>query len=306
MSPAAPPQSALHTITDPVGLVTTLAYDTDGHLSTITDPAGRAVTAATTTASVVGTDTTTEGNWLGTYGQDGYELAGGSSSLPSYATVSVNDGSNGVYTWGTNTGSPYALRTGTGDLAATWYSATSFDINVDLTDGQAHEVTLYALDMDNVVGNPYPLRSERFDVLDAASGAVLASETIGMFLGEYVSFTISGNVTIQVTNLTPPGGSSNAVVSGIFFGGPVTASASVVGTDTATEGNWLGTYGQDGYELAGGSSSLPSYATVSVNDGSNGVYTWGTNTGSPYACAPAPATSPRRGTPRPASTSMST
>ena len=80
-------------------------------------------------------------------------------------------------------------------------------------------MTLYALDMDHVVGNPYPLRSERFDVLDAASGAVLASETIGMFKGEYVSFTISGNVTIRVTNLTPPGGSSNAVVSGIFFGG---------------------------------------------------------------------------------------
>ena len=35
---------ALHTITDPVGLITTLAYDTYGHLSTVTDPAGRATT----------------------------------------------------------------------------------------------------------------------------------------------------------------------------------------------------------------------------------------------------------------------
>ena len=35
---------ALHTITDPVGLVTTLAYDSSGHLSTITDPAGRVTT----------------------------------------------------------------------------------------------------------------------------------------------------------------------------------------------------------------------------------------------------------------------
>ncbi len=35
---------ALDTITDPVGLVTTLAYDSDGHLGTITDPAGRVTT----------------------------------------------------------------------------------------------------------------------------------------------------------------------------------------------------------------------------------------------------------------------
>ena len=35
---------ALHTITDPVGLVTTLAYDGSGHLSTITDPASRVTT----------------------------------------------------------------------------------------------------------------------------------------------------------------------------------------------------------------------------------------------------------------------
>ena len=35
---------ALYTITDPVGLVTTLAYDSYGHLSTITDPADRVTT----------------------------------------------------------------------------------------------------------------------------------------------------------------------------------------------------------------------------------------------------------------------
>ena len=35
---------ALSTITDPVGLVTTLAYDANGHLSTVTDPAGRVTT----------------------------------------------------------------------------------------------------------------------------------------------------------------------------------------------------------------------------------------------------------------------
>jgi RHS repeat-associated protein len=36
-----PAAGALQTVTDPAGLVTTLAYDASGHLTTITDPAGR-------------------------------------------------------------------------------------------------------------------------------------------------------------------------------------------------------------------------------------------------------------------------
>jgi hypothetical protein len=178
--------------------------------------------AATATASVAGTDTSTLGNWRSAYGGGGYDLEGDASGanpvLPSYARVSLAGAS--TYTWGTNTGSPYALRNaaGTGDLAATWYSPTSFDIGVNLTDGQAHKVTLYALDWDNVVGYPFPRRSERIDVLDAATGAVLASQTIANFKGEYVGFTVSGSVIIRVTNLTASGQSGNAVVSGLFLG----------------------------------------------------------------------------------------
>ena len=40
-STTGPSAGALSTITDPVGLITTLAYDSNGHLSTVTDPAGR-------------------------------------------------------------------------------------------------------------------------------------------------------------------------------------------------------------------------------------------------------------------------
>ncbi len=39
-----PAAGALQTMTDPVGRVTTLAYDASGHISTITDPAGRVTT----------------------------------------------------------------------------------------------------------------------------------------------------------------------------------------------------------------------------------------------------------------------
>ena len=56
-------------------------------------------------------------------------------------------------------------------------------------------------------------------MLDAATGAVLASQTISSFDGDYVSFLISGNVDVRLTNLNPQGGGSTADVSAIFFGG---------------------------------------------------------------------------------------
>ena len=52
-------------------------------------------------------------------------------------------------------------------MAACWYTGSSFTIDVNLTDGVAHQVALYALDWDGVA------RTQRIDVLDAVSGAVL-------------------------------------------------------------------------------------------------------------------------------------
>ena len=195
---------------------------------------GAAAAVNTPTASLVGTDSTTLGNWRTAYGGDGYDIAqdtsGGNPVQPSYGQATVSGASN--FTWASPSTSPYALQdaAGTAALEATWYSSTSFDIDVDLTDGQAHEVTLYALDWDAVVGAGIQRRDERIDVIDAATNKVLATQTLTNFLGEYVSFNIQGSVVIRVTNLAPPGpSSSNAVVSGIFFG-----AAAAVSTPTAS------------------------------------------------------------------------
>ena len=51
--------------------------------------------------------------------------------------------------WGAPYGTPI-FAAGNGDIAATWYSSTSFAINIDLTDGQTHQVALYATDLDLV------------------------------------------------------------------------------------------------------------------------------------------------------------
>ena len=97
-------------------------------------------------ATYLKTDATTQGNWIGAYGAQGYDVIGNAASLPSYATITPAGQSTS--TWATSTTDPRALQGagGTGRIAACWYSATSFTVDVNLTDGQAHDLELYFLD----------------------------------------------------------------------------------------------------------------------------------------------------------------
>ncbi len=82
---------------------------------------------------------------------------------------------------------------------------------MNITDGQTHQVAVYALDWDTYQGG----RIEQVQVLDATTNAVLDSRTISSFTGgEYVYWNIAGHVHINVTAVY-----SNAVISGVFFGG---------------------------------------------------------------------------------------
>ncbi len=168
---------------------------------------------AGSTATFLGTDTTTEGNWRGVYGVNGYDIAADTSAtdpkLPSYATLSLTGES--TYVWLTTTTAKNALQNaaGTGRIASTWYSSSTMSFNLDFTDGEAHKVSLYAVDFDD------HNRSEQIQIIDNVTGKVLDTETLSSFQnGEYLSWNVSGNVTIKVTNLNP---STNAAVSGIFF-----------------------------------------------------------------------------------------
>jgi hypothetical protein len=175
-------------------------------------------TTAGASASFVGTDTTTQGNWKGVYGQSGFDVSQDPSSnnptLPAYATLSLAGDFN--WNWPGSDSDPRDLQLAapgsTGRIAGLWGSATSFSIDVKLTDGQAHRLALYALDWDSYMGG----RSERIDLIDDATGAVLDSRTISNFQnGEYLVWNVSGAVTIEMTNLNP---ASNAVLSGLYLG----------------------------------------------------------------------------------------
>ena len=169
--------------------------------------------------------------------------------LPSYAQVSLAGQSH--YTWDAATSDPRAVAdpVNSGNrVASTWYSSTSFTLNLNITDGQAHRVALYLLDWDSQG------RAETVSVLNPANGQVLATQSASNFSGgKYLIFDVTGQVQLQFMNTS----SMNAVLSGLFFGAPGSPAlpassapaAAFVSADTTTQGSWQGVYGADGYSL---------------------------------------------------------
>jgi PKD repeat protein len=210
------------------------------------------------TASFNWTDTTTKGTWIGAYGAAGYNVIGNSSSYPSYATVTPSGQS--TYVWDSRTSDVRGLQIPgtTSRIAATWYSKTSFSIDVNLTDGQVHPVTLYALDWDS------NSRSEKIQVMNAATGAVLSTQTISSFHGgEYLTWNVSGHVTFKVTKLS----SNNAVISGLFIGAaanPANGNTTLNPTHAySNPGTYIATL--TATDAAGHSASASATVTVAAN-----------------------------------------
>src|ERR1019366_4615323 len=176
---------------------------------------------------------------------------------PSYAQMTFSG--QGPFVWTSSTADVRGLQkfAAADRIASGWYSWSTMSIEVNLTDGNTHQVAVYCLDWDG--GGA---RAERIDVLDAASNAVLDTRTISGFQGgQYLVWNLKGDVKLKIT-LT---GGANAVVSGLFFGTPVVAAATFVRTDTTTQGTWKGVYGADGGAINGDATSYPAYAQVTFS-----------------------------------------
>jgi hypothetical protein len=186
------------------------AKATDNTAATTTSaPVNITVSApGATTATFVRIDTTRQGSWQGVYGGDGYHIINDAVNYPAYASVTPSGHS--VWTWEALTTDVRGLQKASGSerIAATWYAATSFTVDVALTDGQTHEVALYCVDWDQ--GG----RGQRVEIVDAATNAVLDSRDLtGFTQGQYLVWNLKGNVRIRVVRTGGP----NAVVSGLFF-----------------------------------------------------------------------------------------
>ena len=182
-----------------------------------------------------------QGNWVGTYGGSGYALAAwnGSSDatyLPD-ATLSLVQGSR--YQWATSTTDVQALESDDQSTreAACWSASTQLELQLSFSSAYSGNLELYALDWDSTS------RQESISVSDA-SGTQTAGLATSFNEGAWMVFPISvasgGSVTINVQDMS----GANAVLSGIFLGGPG------IDVSSAPQGNWVGTYGGSGYAVA--------------------------------------------------------
>lgn len=180
------------------------------------------LTVHAATATFVKSDSTTQGNWAGVYGNDGRQFAQFNAAMPAYGSFLFSNIL--LYTWNAATTDPRALNTGAGRQATCWYNNPAMNLDVNLTDGNAHQVSLYFLDWDSAS------RAETVQVKDAVTGTVLDTRAISSFQnGVYESWSITGHVTFTFTRTA----GANAVASGIFFDTP-SAPSSGGGTTTTT------------------------------------------------------------------------
>ncbi len=240
-------------------------------VASVTSSAATVTIAATGSAQAtfVATDATTQGNWQGKYGSDGYALAASVASLPAYAVSTPQGNSTRTWTLSSNDRRALLKPNDIVRVLGAWNNAATFNLKVDLTGTATRQVALYLVDWDGA-----GVRQERIDVLDTATSAVLDSRTFSAFNnGVYAVWNVSGNVTFRVQNLA----GTTSVVSGIFFapvaGAPVAAAATYVTTNRIPKGSWRGAYGSDGSVVIGQSTTLPSYA-ASVAPSGQTSKTW--------------------------------
>lgn len=220
-------------------------------------------TTPSAVATFVDSDTSTQGNWKGVYGADGWNVIGDTSSnnptYPSYATVTPGSHLAGV--WSASSLSPAALQSSAAGsanrLGGVWYQ-TSWSMTVNMT--SSHQLALYILDLNNLGF------AETISVTDAATGIQLDSRSASSFAGGvYYVWDVSGKVTITFTSTA----GHWAVLSGIFFGtGSGSGATAAPAGLTATPGtnqvalSWTASTGAAWYNIyrgtsAGGESATP-------------------------------------------------
>jgi fibronectin type 3 domain-containing protein len=159
-------------------------------------------------AAFVRMDTATRGNWINTYGNEGYHVMGNAAKIPSYAILTSNGEQD--YVWKESTSDSRALQkvVGSDRIASCWYNDPGFTTEINFIDGKTHRLSLYCLDWDTTA------RSQTVELLDANSGALLDRQTLtGFNGGAYLVWDLKGNVIIRFNKLS----GYNAVLMGIFF-----------------------------------------------------------------------------------------
>ena len=219
--------------------------------------------AGLATAAFVKSDLTTQGTWRGVYGGDGSMVAQDTVNLPAYAQSDPSTLS--TYLWALDSTDPRCMFVADPQqidrMCSTFYGSTTFAIDVTIAGGP-QPVVLYALDYEPSA------RIERIDVLDAATGTLLDTQTVTNFSsGINLVWNIYGHVQFKVTALAGP----NAVISGVLFGSAqATVSQPVITQNPANASAAIGqtatfTVAASGADLTYQWQSQPSGSTSFAN-----------------------------------------
>jgi hypothetical protein len=182
--------------------------------------AASAVFAASVTFAAT-IDTTTQGNWIGVYGQGGYILNAFDSGvdravLPSFVS-GYSSTPTSQYEWASGTSDSRALQdpahpSNASDRNAATTYGSSFTFTVDVSKATDFNLSVYALDWDS---------SGRDVTLSVNGDAVRVNNTTAGLLnayhnGEWVTWNVNapvGPLTIDVTYNS----GANAVISAVMF-----------------------------------------------------------------------------------------
>jgi hypothetical protein len=198
--------------------------------------------------SFIGSDTTTQGNWRGSglYGSNGAIVINATSVPPGYVQPVATG--NSSYTWNSSTADPRSLETDAIPvrIAASWFTYTTFNVSLPVTDGQHHKFSVYCVDWDSTT------RNETLQLVDAASGDVLNTQSVTNFhSGIWLSWTITGDVILRVIN-NAGSSNNNAVISGLFFDGVTLGTEPSIGIATVPSNgaNYYAPYGTTLFQFA--------------------------------------------------------
>jgi hypothetical protein len=214
-----------------------------------------------------------QGDWVGTKGAAGYDLAGfnGTSDLTNMPGVTATLVKGSRLTWASPTTDPRALESPNGSSrSATAYSdPTEVQVQLHFTNAYQGNLHLYALDWDTTA------RRETITVGTQTVSLTGGSFNQGAWASVPINVAAGGAVTIAVKRTA----GTSAVLSGIMLG-DATAATPTPTVSTAPEGNWVGAFGSAGYDLAdwdgvGDVSDLPG-ASVSLEQGNR--YQWTAST----------------------------
>jgi hypothetical protein len=172
------------------------------------------VVSATTAAGLAYTQAP-QGNWVGTYGADGYALiawngATDLTSLPQ-STLVLDQGAR--FQWSAGTSDVRALQSpdGTTRRAATFYDANQLRLHLTFSTAYTGTLHLYALDWDTTT------RRESITINDGSAprtATISSAFDQGAWVNAPISVPAGGTLTITVDRAA----GYNAVLAGVFLG----------------------------------------------------------------------------------------